>query len=520
MSERELPVVAKRNDREETVSAVQTETSVPMEKQTGETSADENQQKPFPVDEGDFEKQQEEQEPPQSIDPRAKFHFKDSNNKITVYDYAIFQYIKKEIPMFVLGNEISVYENGVYLSEDSDATLKTIIRDCIYSYLRKAPTINRVYELFLQDKALRKSYDQLNNYPDTWINFNNGMYDVKTGIFYEHDPVYYAINQVPHSYDPKAKPKGDHIEKWLDFICEAEDDREMLLQFAGLAMTKDKSQQKFLILNGEGGTGKSTLIKLINKMVGKNNISHVSLDELMEDKFASIDLLGKLLNSCGDLEIDALEKTKQLKIVTGEDGARGQKKYHNAINFDSYCKLLFAANQLPIIKGEFTGAVYRRMLILRINKVPEKTDPDFFQKLEQEMDYFIHLAVDALHRMYISETGRITESESSKRAVEKLRQDSDSVQAFLDDETISLPGNREKREDAYFAYEKYCRNEKRTALTRNLFYRSMRAKRSEVKSNGQYYFQGILIRKACPKPALDCPKLPLEVPPGGFGIPF
>ena len=40
----------------------------------------------------------------------------------------------------------------------------------------------------------------------------------------------------------------------------------MLLQFMGLCLTRDTRQQKFMILNGAGGSGKSTLVSLISRL--------------------------------------------------------------------------------------------------------------------------------------------------------------------------------------------------------------------------------------------------------------
>ena len=132
-----------------------------------------------------------------------------------------------------------------------------------------------------------------------------------------HDPKFRATNQIPHVYDPEGQLKGTAVQEWLMFIGNTPEDIEMLCQFSGLCLTRDTRQQKFLILNGGGGTGKSTVIRMIEKMIGTENISNISLNQLTQ-RFQAFGLMGKLLNSCADLEIDALSDTSILKKALGE----------------------------------------------------------------------------------------------------------------------------------------------------------------------------------------------------------
>lgn len=427
-----------------------------------------------------------------------RFHIINKDGKATgVFDYAIFEHICTERDLFVMGGTPYIYRHGVYEADENGSILKTEIRKLIYPELVRSTTVKRVYDLFLSAAELQMSFDRLNNYPASWICFRNGFYDPVTKKMFPHSPEYRAINQIPHDYTPDATPEGAAIEEWLRFIVPTPDEREMLLQFAGLCMTRDTRQQKFLILNGEGGSGKSTVIKVVESMVGGGNISNISLSELQQ-RFASYGLLGKLLNSCADLEISALEDTSTLKKILGEDSLRGEKKGADAISFKSYAKLIFSTNELPIVKAERTNGFFRRLLILPMDKLPAQKRADFFDSLSGQLDYFIHLCVEALERMY--QAGHLTESRSSKEAVAQLRCDSDTVQAFLTDETARKPGSRIERTELFQRYQDYCFESDRQTLTRNNFYKSMRMKGySEIASCGIRYFESISLDKNCSK---------------------
>ena len=441
--------------------------------------------------------------------------FIDENGKITgVFDFAVFEHIKKREHIFVLGGVPYIYMGGIYRPDRSGAHLKTMIRELIYPRYVKSTTIKRIYDLFISDAELQAEPGDMNQYPSEWICFLNGFYDPIGRRMIPHSPRYKAVNQIPHEFEPGKHVSGNHIKSWLSFIAPERDDREMLLQFAGYSMTRDVRQQKFLILLGEGGSGKSTVIKLIEAVIGEENLSNVSLAQLGQ-RFASYGLMGKLLNSCADLEVTALEDTSTLKKLLGEDRLSAEAKGKDAVSFKSYAKLIFSTNELPIVKAERTNGFYRRLLILEMNRIPDGKRADFFEELTGELDFFIHEAVDALERMY--QAGTITESSGSIEAVKRLRKDSDTVEAWIDEECTTEHGARTDRGSLFTSYESYCSRSDRTALSRNNFFRALRTKGfGEIKSSGTRCFQGILLGKTALEtapdwsPVVDDSELPFE----------
>ena len=435
-----------------------------------------------------------------------RFHHISETGKITgVFDNAIFQYLKTEKDLFVLGGVPYIYKDGAFRPDQSGAELKTMIRDLIYPEYVKAPTIKRIYDLFISDAGLQVTTEDLNLYPVSWINFRNGFYDPREKKIIPHDPKYRATNQIPHDFNPERGLKGSMVWDWLLNMLEP-DDLEMLLQFSGLCLTRDTRQQKFLILNGEGGTGKSTIIRMIDRMIGSDNISNISLGQLTQ-RFSAFGLMGKLLNSCADLEIDALSDVSTLKKVLGEDTLSAEAKGKDAVSFKSYAKLIFSTNELPIVKAEKTNGFYRRLLILTMNKVPEKKDPNFFDKLSTEIDDFVWMSVKGLERLY--QSGHIIESEGSIESVKRLRCDSDTVEAFLSARIEKDPEEKIKKSDLYRGYEDFCQEMERQSLTKQNFYRAMKTKGfGEIKTrykgvDGTECFKGIKFRENLPFSSLQ-----------------
>jgi len=287
-------------------------------------------------------------------------------------------------------------------------------------------------------------------------------------------------------------------------------------------VTLNIPQGEIFCIMGSSGSGKSTLIRLIEASVGSRNISNIGLGELQQ-RFASFGLMGKLMNSCADLEISALEDTAVIKKVLGEDTLRAEQKGRDAISFRSYAKLIFSTNELPLVKNEKTNGFYRRLLVLTMNRVPDNKNPllvltmnrvpdnknpNLMDDLIQEIDYFTQLSVKAVERMYENEI--IVTSADSEKAVAQLRCDSDTVQAFLMEACYLDNSGKVERTELYRQYEKYCEDTDRQGLRKNNFYKSLRAKGyKDFKTGGYRYFKGISDRKSSPTPAL-------KTAPNGF----
>lgn len=428
----------------------------------------------------------------------AQFHHTNKEGTPTAaFDFAIFEHIKMNYSIFVCGFPY-LYENGVYVPDYKGTRIKNIIKKYLYPQFIKSRIINQIYTLIVEADELQKEFDTLNNFPAHWVNFKDCFLDLKTLQEKPHDPKYLAINQLPFSYkEVRAAGQGAEIEKFFSFIFTAPDDRQMLLEFAGLCLTKDTSQQKFLVLCGVGGTGKSVLIRMIETALGSVNVSNVSMQELSR-RFSTSLLTGKLLNSCADLSVEALEDSSTVKKLLGEDSIMSERKGENAFMFRNYSKLLFSTNMLPLITSERTNGFFRRLLILNMDKQPEKPDTELFSRLEKEIPYFIRLSIEAAHKMY--QRGIITISENSKQAVMQMRKDSDVVESWLNDCCTLGKDLRVERVEAYRNFEKYCEDEERQPLTRHSFFKALRTKNlAEVRGKTERFFVGVSVGKVTVK---------------------
>jgi len=431
-----------------------------------------------------------------------KFHkFNEQGKRIGVFDMEIVDYLIQTVPFFMLGSTPYLYENGYYHEDLNGIHLKSHIQKLIFRDCIKATTIQGIYNLLVSQPQVQKRFFDLNNQPSHWVNFQNGYFDVMEWKLIEHDKKYLMINQIPFSFYPEqaesALTGGMHIRKYLDFSISDQTDQQTFWQYLGYCMTTDTRFQKFLMIKGKGGTGKSIAISFIQHMIGSDNYSSMSLQNLNQ-RFYPTGLFGKLLNACADIPSTAMESVDIIKKAVGEDTLLYEKKGQDPTQFNSYAKLLFSANEMPLNLDDKTNAYYRRLLILDINRTIPETEKDsqLKEKMCKESDYALHMAMLALKQLYTD--NHFTESNHSKECIVNLYRSADSVKAFTDDILCHKSGEKMKRSDVYKMYEEYCEDNGRTPHGKSRFWEYMADKGFVIKrfSDGAYYFKDTSVKES------------------------
>ena len=431
-----------------------------------------------------------------------KFHrFNEQGKRIGVFDMEIVDYLIQTVPFFMLENTPYIYGSGCYHEDANGIRLKSHIQKLLYRDCIKATTIQGIYNLLVSQPQVQKRFTDLNNQPSHWVNFQNGYFDVMEWKLIEHDTKYLMINQIPFSFYPDQAETvltgGTHIRKYLDFSISDETDQQTFWQYLGYCMTTDTRFQKFLMIKGKGGTGKSIALSFIQHIVGSGNYASMSLQNLNQ-RFYPTGLFGKLLNACADIPSTAMESVDIIKKAVGEDTLLYEKKGQDPTQFNSYAKLLFSANEMPLNLDDKTNAYYRRLLVLDINRtIPEEEkDSKLKEKMCNESAYAIHMAILALKQLYTD--NHFIESNHSKECIAHLYRSADSVKAFTDDMLCHKVGEKIKRSEVYKMYEEYCEDNGRTPHGKSRFWEYMADKGYMIKrySDGAYYFKDTSVKES------------------------
>lgn len=140
--------------------------------------------------------------------------------------------------------------------------------------------------------------------------------------------------------------------------------------------------------DGVGGTGKSTFLEVLTKIVGAEFTSNVLLDQF-GNRFMFANMLGKYLNIGDDNgKNDELQNIGTLKTIVTGGRVTIDRKNISPIEVRIFAKQLFATNILPYI--DFTdGGIMRRLNIVLMNKVIPK-EMKLCQFDEEEIGHIIY----------------------------------------------------------------------------------------------------------------------------------
>jgi len=405
----------------------------------------------------------------------------------------VVEYVTLHFDYFIIEGEFYVYRKGYY-EKDGDArrcsAMKTLVRNLLPYDSRSKNLVSEVLEQ-LATAAKIVTFEEMNTHPDSYICFRNCVYDAKAKKTLQHSPEYRFLNQIPHDYDPDAPlPNGETIERFFSEIELSEGSRKALLTFTGLSMTTDTSLQLFLVLKGQGGSGKSTLLSLITNVIGTDNISSRSLDQIAGDRFAAVGVVGKLCNIFPDIKTDVTIDPTAMKYLTGEDRINVQRKGIDAYEVKPYAKYMFSMNGYPHINAR-DEAFYRRPLMIPMNKKPNIEDVELVKKLQSEVNYLLAISVKALEAWYEHPDKEALITEETRKMRLEWQRKGDVVAAWIADKKPFESVDRIRNTEAYESFYGYCVDEGRESLKKENFYDSLRSKGYDVDAtlNGYRYIR-------------------------------
>lgn len=361
------------------------------------------------------------------------------------------------------------YQNGYWQADWDDFNLlNTLSNDQYYipSVLNE-PSRNRKIIQQLKDKATQKTQDGMNLPTKKVVNFKNGIFDIDKEVFVENHDDYknlYLTKQIQWDYKVPDVCLTDTV--FYNFLLDMMANKEnvqMFMEFVGYCMVNTTEFQQMLVLKGNGGIGKSTILDMVTRVFGCKNVANESLVALATDRWSTYQLMDKYVNICGDISGEALKDTSVLKQITGEDYVRAEQKGKDPISFKIGAKLIFSANRIPYNKDEQTNAFYRRLVIIPCKKT--KYIDDLKNKLEAETEVFIYYCLQAYLR--IKNNRSVTISADCKNEVDRIWEESDTVKAFCKS-LVTMKGHHIRLKILYSHYKEWCMTEERDAETKTL----------------------------------------------------
>ena len=412
---------------------------------------------------------------------------------------------------FKVGESYSPYVyNGVYFEELDKGRFEylcqQILEDLNVGSVYKANSYKKCAELSVS--KLREDKDSLFIPDRGYACFRNGVLNIKTQEFKS-----YGGGDVPNTdiildidYDISAKSLL--WEKFLDRVLPDKRIRDILQEFVGACLIdrrKVKIESACYCIGG-GRNGKSVFLNTIGKVIGAENHSVFSPDELFRSSNQALCMHGcngKLVNIVADVSKNDISCGEYRRFVSGEPfPARAlYGKHYSATRIPL---LLMGLNDMPITTDDSLGHT-RRMLVIPFNQTisEEEVDTSLEAKLstDDERAGIINWILDGTDRFWNKNNGKFSSYGVLDKIKREYEMDSNSVLRWLSDREYCAIPERYKFLEAASAhaflssemfndYKEFCKECGYSAFSvskfgRTLFHQGFKKVR---RGQGNFYF--------------------------------
>lgn len=274
-------------------------------------------------------------------------------------------------------------------------------------------------------------------------------------------PSFNSRNQSPIIFDPRADCPRFLNELVLPAVHP--DDVHVLQKMMGQALLGKNPSQRFLILDGEGGRGKTQFVNVVSLLVGLANCYQLRTEHL-NDRFELFRSIGKTLLTGSDVPGNFLQQkgASVLKSLVGGDFISPEGKGKNEpFQIKGDFNVLITSNtRLKIRLEGDVSAWRRRLLIVRYSAPPPKKKiPNFAELLiAEEGSGILNWAIQGLIALMddINQTGDIRLTDRQVQVVDSLLSESDSLRHFLANCVTKQDGHDLTVDEIKNKYAEYC----------------------------------------------------------------
>lgn len=336
-------------------------------------------------------------------------------------------------------------------------------------------------EMFLEDQMTTHHVNEVIGYithynyqdrnifkvPPNLINMENGIFNIETNTMERDILSYHFLNKIPVTYDPMAT--CPRILKFLSEILYP-DDIPVFQEFAGYCLYRRYHIHRAIMFLGGGKNGKSTAIQLLRAFVGEDNTSNKELQQIVEDRFATSALYGKMVNSASDIGSETIYNSSKFKGLCSEDPIDAEVKFKSSYSLVSYAKLIFSANKLPKTTDE-SYAFFRRWLLISFPNTFEgaNCNKDLLAEITtpEELSGFFNWAIEGLRRLLAK--GDFSYSKSVEDVADEYKTLSDPIYAYVNEKLMCKTNEGLLKDDVYEDYNGWCKTKQLPINPKNTF---------------------------------------------------
>ena len=362
---------------------------------------------------------------------------------------------KKEWKIITEEGDFIYLYNGSYWIPFNENEIIFLLEE--FSIKTGVPEIEVDYEFkkrLYQELMTSLNLKTKKNIKDNQINLLNGTLKLDSMKLEPFDYREFLTYQLPYEYKPNEV--NNLWLKFLDEVIPDKDTQKTLQEVIGSIFVKGVKLEYSTFLYGSGANGKSVVIEVIKEILGKENYSSFSIENLMNDYYRA-EIKDKLVNFSSENDTRYI-KSNLFKTLSSGEEVSAQHKYKNPFVMRNYAKIILAVNQMTFQNVEHTEGFFRRFLIIPFDvTIPkEKRDKTLIKKiLNNGKSGILNWIITGSKNVLEKED--IFISKECKNALSKFIKNVDTVMQFLDEcEYQKSSYNRLYLSNLYNQYRQFC----------------------------------------------------------------
>lgn len=307
------------------------------------------------------------------------------------------------------------------------------------------------------------------------IGFNNGVYDLRTGLFRNGCPDDYLSLTTNYDYQnnfTENSPEVKALMKFLISVFPDDDLRKYVLCFIASILEGGNTDQKMFFWTGSGSNGKGTITDLINITLG-NYFSTLPVSLLTVKRKSSsnatpelADKVGKRILVMNEPEHDDEINAGLMKELTGQDKIMARPLYGKPFYYIPQFVPILPCNHLPKL-SKSDGGTNRRIRVIEFSQkfVDEPTkpnehpkDPDLRNKLKTWHKPFIWLLLETYYPLYKKYGIEKLEPDCVKLSTKKYEKDSNVFYEFKEESIRPEPNGRLSKDEIARLFKEWHTN--------------------------------------------------------------
>lgn len=272
----------------------------------------------------------------------------------------------------------------------------------------------RMIDGILHEFGTKVSDPKFFNDPAVGVNVRNGT------VFVDNDG---SVKMSPHNpadrfrftidadFDPAGDllpPEGSLLHTLLTGAFLDDPDRvdkiALLSEILGAAAfglaTRVKQPKAFVFLGETANNGKSTIMGLIECLLPKDAVSHLSPASFSDER-KIVHLSGKAANTADELSAGAISGEVFKAAVTGNP-VEGRDLFKSAVTFKPLAVHCYTTNVLPRFHGGIDRGLRRRLVVVTFNRVIPDNEiiPDILDRIgKEELGALLRFAIAGAMRL-------------------------------------------------------------------------------------------------------------------------